>query len=351
MRIIKGSALLKVAIQAEIKDSKNLMIVGSVGSAKTETVDQAIKELGYNRLYFSGVTSDIIDIKGMPKDRPEGGISFEPIGVIREMLESTERTVFIMDDFGQALVSLMAGMMQLTNATGRLDEFRVPDCVSFIVMTNRVEDNSGVRPILDAFKSRFTIVQYQPSAEDWIRYGITQGYPDSWLAFASFRPIVIEGWAPTSEIANVSNSRNMSEAIEIYERYSPMIGVVEGVTSDFLTTMLYGRIGDYATEFMHFKDVYQSLPSLNEILNDYNTAKLIGEDNPSARCAIMYSLASKASVTNIDSLFGYMQRLGNVFACSFMQLAKDYDSNIVSTTAWTSFVVANPHLFINKLNN
>jgi len=351
MRIIKGSNLLKIAIQSEIKDSKNLMIVGSVGSAKTETTDQAIKELGYDRLYFSGVTSDVIDIKGFPKDRADGSIGFEPIGVIHQMLSATERTVFIMDDFGQALMSVMAGMMQITNKDGRLDEFRVPECVSFIVMTNRVEDNSGVRPILDAFKSRFTIIQYQPSAEDWIRYGITQGYPDSWLAFASFRPQTIENWAPTSEIANVSNSRNMSEAIESYNRYSPMIGVVDGVTSDFLTTMLYGRIGDYAVEFMHFKEVYQSLPSLTEILNDYNSAKLIGEDNPSARCAIMYSLASKATVSNIDSLFGYMKRLGNVFACSFMQLARDYDPNIVSTECWTSFVVANPHLFVNKLNN
>jgi hypothetical protein len=175
---------------------------------------------------------------------------------------------------------------------------KVSDHVTFIAATNRREDRAGVTGILEPVKSRFcTIVELAANVDDWCRWAIAHEVPAEVIAFVRFRPeLFLNPGQPTNDIVNRPCPRTITQMGRLFG---------DGIRS---LEALSGACGQgFATEFIGFLKVYQSLPSIDAILLTPDRADV--PTMPAALYAIATALAIRTTKDNANRAIRYLCRL------------------------------------------
>ncbi len=296
MRAKELTALLATTIEAKLP----VLIKGAPGIGKSDIVGQAAAAANATLLISHPVVSDPTDFKGLP-GIVKGKAEFLPFGDLRQMVEADGPTVAFLDDLGQAPAVVQAAAMQLILAR-RVNGFEVSPHVVFIAATNRREDRAGVTGILEPVKSRFaTIVELTVQVDDWCEWAMANGVPTELIAFVRFRPsLLMDAGTPTNDIVNRPSPRTVTYAGKLYSA---------GVRS---IEALAGAVGQgFATEFIAFLRVWESLPSIDAVLMDPDSAQVPTE--PAALYAVATALATRVSKDNAPRVLKYAMRLPEEF--------------------------------------
>jgi len=272
-----------------------VLLVGPPGVGKSEVVAQACAAANVQCEVFHPAVSDPTDYKGLPA-LVDGKAEFLPYGDLRSLLKAQTPTVAFLDDLGQAPAAVQAAAMQLILGR-RVNGFRLPDTVTFIAASNRREDKAGVTGILEPVKSRFaTILEVTADLDDWCTWAFSANLPVEVIAFLRFRPGLLHDFKATADLVNSPCPRTWHFAGRLIEH---------GVTD--LET-LAGAVGQgAATELVAFLRVYHSLPSIDGILLNPDTAKV--PTDPSALYAVSVALASRSSTQTAGRIIKYASRL------------------------------------------
>lgn len=277
-----------------------VLVTGPPGVGKSDIVNQATEAAEADLILSHPAVADPTEAKGIPwalKGAKEA--TFLPFGDLAAALRAERPTVWFLDDLGQATPAVQASFMQLLLAR-RVNDHKLPECVTFVAATNRRTDRAGVSGILEPVKSRFTtIVELMPSIDDWSTWALDRDLPVELVAFLRFRPELLCAFAPSADLVNSPIPRTWANAGKI-------LGL--GLPDQLQMHALAGAVGEgAATELTAFLRLYQNLPSIDGIMVDPDAGDL--PTDPSVLYATVTALGSRSKPETFGRIGRYAERL------------------------------------------
>lgn len=314
------------SLEFAIKTNTPILIKGKPGIGKSDIVATAAQKANAQLIISHPVVSDPTDYKGLPFAGKDETAHFMPFGELRQLIDATEKTVYFLDDLGQAAPSVQAAAMQLILAR-RINGHKVSDSVVFIAATNNKADKAGVSGILEPVKSRFTILDLEVSSEDWqIWARDNNNIPLELIAFIRFRPELLHKFDPTKEIVNSPCPRNIAEVGKQQN---------SGLPSHLMFEFFSGRCGEaWAAEYKGFLDLFKELPSIDEIALNPKTAPI--SEKPGVHFALSGLIAKHMNEKNIDAFVTYLDRLPPDINVACMKDATARKRDLAMTKAYNS---------------
>ncbi|MBV7531005.1 ATP-binding protein [Chitinophaga sp. sic0106] len=290
---------LSVYLQFAISNKFPVMIVGRPGIGKTDIVKDAANKAQADLIISHPVVSDPTDYKGLPFASGDGTADFLTFGELKRLVTAKKKTVFFLDDLGQASPLVQAACMQLLLAR-EINGQKISDHVTFIAATNRRQDRAAVTGILEPVKSRFTsIVGLDVDIDDWASWAASNSMPNELIAFMRFRPNFLSDFSPVADIENIPSPRTIAAVGK-----QQLAGIPQGLEIEAIK----GAAGlTFAIEYTSFLMFCRDLPSLNDILEDPLKA-LVPQEVASAYaiCGVIASIINKS---NISTVLKYLDRL------------------------------------------
>lgn len=322
---------LQALLVTTIKHKRRLLIKGKPGIGKSDIVSKACADLSAELVIMHPAVSDPTDFKGMPA-LVNGSAMFLPFGDLQSLVLASKPTVCFLDDIGQASASVQAALMQLVLAR-RVNGTRISDHVCFIGATNDTTHMSGVSGMIEPLKSRWTIVELEPSGDDWSNWALDNGMPTWEIAFLRFRPGLLSDFKPTKELRNSPSPRGWASVGTWYN-----LGVQD-------LEVYSGEVGEgAAVEALSFLDMHASLPSLDTIILDPEGSPV--PDKPAARFAVASGLARKASALNFGCVMQYADRLPIEFSVMLVKDAIRMNKALTATPAFVTWATKNSKVLI-----
>jgi hypothetical protein len=166
-----------------VEDRAPVLLVGPPGVGKTDITHKVREITKYDMIVSHPVVMDPTDVKGLGFADWENLVAkFLPFGDLHRALNATVPTIWFLDDVGQAPAMVQAAFMQLVLAR-RIGEHVLPDCITFVLATNRRQDRAGVKEFLNPLKSRMvTILHVAPCVDDWCAWAYKSGLPSTLIA-------------------------------------------------------------------------------------------------------------------------------------------------------------------------
>lgn len=311
---------LKDVLRKTVKAGLPVLIKGAPGVGKSDIVTQVAKELKMDLIISHPVVSDPTDFKGLP-GIVNGKAEFLPFGDLRRLIEAKKPTIAFLDDLGQAPAVVQAAAMQLILAR-RVNDHKISNKVIFIAATNRRQDRAGVTGILEPVKSRFaTIVQLDPTADEWIEWAFENDMPAELIGFINFRPNLLHSEKATADIVNHPCPRTIAYCGKLIRAGLDDIEILAGAVGE-----------GCAIELIGFIEVYKSLPNISAILLD--PQKAIVPTEPAALYAVVSALTEKITMDNANRILKYGNRLPADFSVLLVRDSIRKEPNIQNTKAF-----------------
>ncbi|MBC9909103.1 ATP-binding protein [Chitinophaga varians] len=311
------------------------LIVGRPGIGKTDIVKNAATSAGAFLIHSHPVVSDPTDYKGLPFPKDNGTAQFLPYGELSEIIKTKKKTIYFIDDLGQASPGVQAACMQLILGR-RINGHLISDWVTFIAATNRREDMAAVTGILEPVKSRFSIVKLDVDIDDWIQWALSNNMPVELIAFIRFRPDLLNGFAPSRDITNSVSPRTIAT-----------VGKQQaaGLPPKYEFEAFAGIAGEaFAIEYKGFLQLFRQIPSLEDILKHPNTAPI--PKDPGVIYALTIALAHQATDHTIAAICDYITRLPDEHAVACMKYATTKNAGIANNRAYIKWAAKNAALLV-----
>ena len=331
-----NSSKLNDLLQFGIKNNLPILIKGKPGIGKSDIVESACKAANARLIISHPVVSDPTDYKGLPFAGTDGAAHFMPFGELRDLIEAKEKTVFFLDDLGQAPASVQAACMQLILAR-RINGHRVSDQVTFIAATNRKEDRAGVSGLLEPVKSRFaTIVELEVNPDEWVKWALGNNMPVELIAFIRFRPTILDKFEATKDITNSPCPRTIAAVGKMQ---------TAGLDSSLEFEVFKGAAGEaFAVEYSAFLKMYRNLPDVDQII--LNPSKAIVPTEPAILYAISGAIAARMTEQTLSPITQYMKRLPGEIAVVTMKDAITRNQKLTQTKAFIQWASDNGNFIL-----
>lgn len=299
---------------------ENVLIVGPPGIGKSDVIDQAAQAAGAIHILQHCVTHEPIDARGLPT--PAGNVAkWLPFEDLEALIHPKGLTLCDLEDLGQSIPQVQAAWMQIV-LRGAIGQFQIDrQQVVFCASTNsRACD--GVGGIIEPLKSRFTIVEMEPNADDLRAWGEQNGMP-LWLqAFWASAPnkIADDSKPNVREIVARPSPRGWARV----GRWDAM-----GVRD---VEVWQGCVGQAAAlEAMAFCELADQAPSRADILA--NPGSYPVPSNASLRYFVATMLAAKIDASSFGPGLEFCSRMGKPWEVLYILDADRQHKGIVRSTA------------------
>lgn len=288
------------AMTRHIRNGNAVLLSGPPGVGKTDITHAIAKNLDYDILVSHPVVSDPTDAKGFPA-RDGDVAKFLPFGVMAKALAATKRTIWLLDDLGQALPAVQAAYMQLLLAR-RLDDHVVPDCVTFVAATNLKGQHSGVSGILEPVKSRFAVhFSVDPDVEAWLYWAIENAIHPYIIAYIQQKGITtLQNFVPSKSMSNSESPRtwaNVNKTLATGVLDIPEVEYPRACLEEELAGSISASV---AKDFCTFMQLADKLPSIDEVL--LNPKGLPISTDMSIRWFITQAVGVRANKNNFGAV-------------------------------------------------
>lgn len=305
---MKHSQFVAVAVTL-MKARKPFIAFGPPGGGKTAGLVQAAAEAGLRCIITHPVIQEEVDWRGLPgfvQDKHgETRAVFLPFGFLRELTEDGPPTVCIVDDVGQARLSVQASLMQAVHLR-EVDGVPIRDNVTWALASNRREDKAAVTGMVSALLDRMVValnLDFDP--DELARYLIGKGYEPMLAAYVRFNPASIQ-FDVKDEFVKQSTPRSVEGFAQLLQ-----IGITQ-------VDVLSGACGpSFATKYLAYAKCERELPTLEQIAKDPD-----GTPVPEKRdvlFALMASLAGRLTPKTLAAGITYIGRCPPEFAVMAMK--------------------------------
>lgn len=329
---MKATQLLSL-LASTIPAGLPVLVTGAPGIGKSDIVAQAAADSGADMILSHPAVADPTDARGLPWPKTDGKTASEatflPYGELARALKAKKRTVWFLDDLGQAPPAVQASFMQLLLAR-RVNGHALPDTVTFVAATNRRTDRAGVAGILEPVKSRFgCIVELSADIDEWCTWAFAHDLPPVLIAFLRFRPDLLCAFQPSQDLTNSPVPRTWARLAQL-----EALGLPNGVEAEAFA----GAVGvGAATEYLAFRKMAELLPSIDGILTAPDTAPI--PSKPGELYAVSVGLSARGTDKNLGRIGVYCQRLLDASRGEFAALTiRDIVRRLPNITNCAAFV-------------
>jgi hypothetical protein len=251
-------------------------------------------------------------------------------------------SLIFFDEFGQGDVDVKKACAPVI-LERRVGRWKLPDTCVVWLASNRMSDRSGVTRSLDFIINRTCEVHVQAHKEDLIEYMVLKGYPALLRAYVDRREAIVFGKAP-DEQGPWCTPRSYLAVCDYL-----MLCSNDGGTSFQIDTedkaIIAGFIGlGNATDLLTFLELFNELPTKEEILTDPMKAKM--PKKLDAQMVVVQMLAYDVTVGTADAIIAYVRRDGfsQDMAVTFAKTAASRNHDLLMTKAFTKWTAENHSL-------
>ena len=332
------------------------MLLSSPGTGKTACA----KDIARRILAFRGVPADQIesrieliymssieetDITGLP-DLSGDYVHYRPMEAFYKMREGTGPGVIIFDEASDGSREVMNAVcpVMLERRAGNL---KLSKDLYMIATGNRVEDKSGANRMSSKLANRMSLINFTPSAEDFVnwanQYKKADGslvFDEIQIAFHRFRPVLVTCEPGTPGAFDPSRFANPTP--RAWERVAH---IPTDLPDDVYLEHVAGEVSEGpAVELVGFRKIVNEMPDIESIFA--NPAKAPVPEKPQVLWALSGSLARHCKAPQMDNLEIYLRRLPPEFAMITMRDISVVNVALCSTKAFGRWALANQQILV-----
>lgn len=295
------------ALKFCVEHNYSALVYSPPGIGKTEITHQVADHLEAKLYITHPVIEEPIDYKGIPMPK-DGYAEFLPFGLLKELIDAKEKTIVFFDDLGQAHISVQGAIMQLIQER-RIGSHKISPAVTFVAATNRAEDKAGVTGFIEPLKSRMSLIELVPDADDWVSWAFKNNMPDVLVGYVRFKPDILAAFKPTMDLVNSPCARSIAKVGNMLN---------DSIPENLKPALFSGTAGlDFATEFLAYERLYSTLPSLDLILTSPDSVPV--PEDAGIKYAVCVAMATKAKDHTIGNALTYIKKFPREYQAVFVK--------------------------------
>jgi len=335
---------------------RTMLIEGDMGSGKSTILRTLAKLLPtHTPVYFDATTKDLGDLF-LPdfikaSDDSAGYVTYltnEELG-----LHHNKPIILMIDEFGKANPAVKNGLLRVMLERTAGSATLHPESIVFATTNLGAE---GVGDLLPPHaRNRISVVRMRkPSVDEYIDYGINNGFDPSLLGWVKDNPQVMQSFTdvqnpddnpyiyhPKAQRAAFFTPRSGEAASDILKQRDHM-------DEQTLTAMLMGTIGDRgAMDLSAYIKLADQLPKRADIMSTPDTATV--PTSASAVVMVVYRALASIDKDFITPWMTYIERLDSeaqaLFANGVRKTGYAHQSLVMTNKAFTAWSRNNKHLF------
>lgn len=356
--------------------SESIMLTGNHGIGKSRIVKKAAEMMGVPCIDFRLSQNDVGDLKGMPFrvglntvfappefypiTLEDAKTLAEAIGVAAEDVKAGrygDKGILFLDEINRANREVQQAAFELV-LDKRLNLRPLPEGWRVVTAINDEDDIYTVNSIDPAFLSRFFVVKFDPTYEDWMKWANDTNDGNIHPAIVEFLRRYPDFLDPTKELLSEAAAQGIKKVHDrrAWEKFSITLNKLEtdhaagnrGVkpldkkpaSLNFLTQMAQGYVGHLAsTKFRSFIQTdYKALDG-NIILNKWSdTVKKQLEDICKARRIPELSAYNESILVYVEkNVKGKFNKTQKQNLTKYIELLMDHHINEVVADFWQKF--------------
>lgn len=257
--------------------------------AKLKVIDLRLTEL------------DSSDLNGLPyfKDGKSSFLPFDTFPLTDTPIpEGYQGWLLLLDEINSAAPSTQAAAYKLI-LDRMVGQHQLHPNVAIIACGNLDTDNAITYPLSSALISRFAHFYVEANSDDWREWASGAGIDSRITSFIGFRPQLLYTFNPDSTEPYASP--------RTWEMLSKVIAPLNDL-GQWQTPLLASLVGQgVAIEFLQFLELYQELPSLDDILANPDTITM--PTSMGMQWALLGLLTHHINDENLVPVQTFLQRL------------------------------------------
>ena len=317
----------------------SILIEGPPGVGKTELVSSVVKtynkQYGENSAGFVGLSLtlyDPTDLRGFPcPDLVNKNAVWLPPSILPNE-KSPNRGILFFDDLTTAPSLVQAAAYQLIIKPHKLGEYILPQGWCVVGACNRISDRALVHKIPKPLANRFIHVDFEYNLEDWTSWAIENdinplvtGFLQSPAAYYSNKEggdgHLLFNFDPKRDENAFATPRSWESVSRILSKQLPISVEKQAIN---------GTVGNSAGQtFYSFKDLFNKLPDISDILDKGNIVKF---DTIDLQYAMVTLMARKVETNkHLDNAFNLLETLDTECAVLFLRLLNKNNESLIKS--------------------
>jgi len=328
VKISQAKAMVTKFIQAKIVP----FIHGSPAIGKSAICHQIAAEYNLKVIDVRLSQCDPTDINGFPKI--EGNkATYAPMDTFPiesdPIPEGYNGWLLFLDEMNSAKEAVQAASYKLV-LDRMVGKYHLHKNVAIVCAGNLETDNAIVQPMSTALQSRMAHLELVIDPKEWTDWASANDIDHRITSYINFKPGQLYTFSPDHSDKTYASPRTWAFANAILKVTD--IGQMETLP------MLSGTISEgVAREFVGFCKIYESLPTIPQIMAAPKTLKVPSE--PSILYALTGAIAHNAEKSNVADLMGFVERFPLEFQVICLREMIRRNKEIIATPtiqAWIS---------------
>jgi hypothetical protein len=299
------------------------MISGSPGTGKSEIVRSIAQKFDLVLIDERLSTYDSTDLNGFPRIT-ESLAEYVPFGTfplegITELPKGKTGFLVFLDEFNSAPLSVQASAYRLV-LDRQVGKYNLHPKTVVVCAGNLMTDGAIVNRMGTAMQSRLVHLELGVFPKEWLAWGNTHGMDHRILAYIAHAPDNLHRFDPKHDDKTFSCPRTWHFASRL----------IKGIpTEDLkdLSALLAGTVGaGSALEFIAYTQIYEHMPTYEEILKDPLNARL--DKEPAMNFAVSHMISAFLKKPETDQAMKYITRLPVEFQMITLQNIMQKDQTI-----------------------
>lgn len=307
-----------------------VLVEGMPGVGKTMTAPYIQKKLGVaHRFLIKPGHHEPYDFHGLPVPNHEDKATyFYPSADLLPPSDLKGGVLFVLDEVGDALTPIQNLCCQLVYEGG-LHCYRVPENTFFLLTANRVADRSGAQRIVTKLANRVARFTLEPTVEELVDYGMSQGWAPSVLAFlkllgrdpinpndtkkkteGGFVPTYFNSFDPNDPAQSV---KSIFASSRTWEATSKLVNYLDANNPRISDPSLLSRVASLlgtpvATKYVPFRSEALTMPDPDAIAAGKSVAH---PKKTGVMWTLTITLVSRATKANVGTIYDWLTGSNN----------------------------------------
>jgi MoxR-like ATPase len=327
VNIAEAAMLMEILTDA----GDSVMLWGKPGIGKSDIVHQLGAKKGRKVIEFHAALRETVDLRGIPvADLKTGKTRWLVPDELPNVERDGEEGYLFCDEINQSspqMQSVLGGLILY----GTIGDYKLPAGWRVVAAGNRVSDKAAAQRMPTHMRNRFAHLFITPDVDTWCAWANANSIAPEVVAFIRLRRELLH-LMPKGDENAFPTPRSLTKAAK--HVHTP---------KEYRMRLFASHIGDaVAAELDGFIELYRSLGSLDDIVNDPDNAQLPTES--SIRFAVCTGLGRIATRKNFSNVIRYAKRLPRESEVLVVTDATGRDKTLKNVAAYGQWAVANQDL-------